>query len=78
MAFSQPTKVDRLSSHELILFKFVPGRTGKTFKVYNPVTEEPICDIHEALPEDVDLAVNAAQMHSPLGVRKMHLNVLYH
>jgi aldehyde dehydrogenase (NAD+) len=43
----------------------VPGRAGKTFKVYNPVTEEPIYDIYEALPEDVDLAVNAAQNAFP-------------
>ncbi|MCJ1300625.1 hypothetical protein MMC08_003422 [Hypocenomyce scalaris] len=41
--------------------KFVPGKAGKTFKIYNPVDETEICDVHEALAEDVDFAVKIAQ-----------------
>ncbi|KEF58355.1 uncharacterized protein A1O9_06281 [Exophiala aquamarina CBS 119918] len=41
--------------------EFTPGKEGKKFKIYNPVNEEEICQVHEALSEDVDLAVNAAQ-----------------
>lgn len=38
----------------------MPGKAGKTFKIFNPATGEHICDIHEALQEDVDLAVQFA------------------
>ena len=43
----------------------MPGRAGKTFEIYNPTTGEAICNIHEALAEDVDLAVQAAQSAFP-------------
>lgn len=38
----------------------MPGRAGKTFKIYNPATGDAICNIHEAHEEDVDLAVQSA------------------
>lgn len=45
--------------------KFVTGTRGKTFTIYNPATEEPICEVAEATPEDVDLAVDAAARAFP-------------
>ncbi|XP_006894444.1 PREDICTED: aldehyde dehydrogenase, cytosolic 1-like [Elephantulus edwardii] len=43
--------------------------SGKTFPVFNPATEEKICEVEEADKEDVDKAVKAAreafQMGSP-------------
>ncbi|KAH8892190.1 aldehyde dehydrogenase [Thozetella sp. PMI_491] len=41
--------------------EFVPGKANKTFKLFNPATEEEICSVHEASAEDVDAAVDAAQ-----------------
>lgn len=41
--------------------QFVPGKQKREFQIYNPTTEEKICSVHEALEEDVDLAVDAAQ-----------------
>jgi acyl-CoA reductase-like NAD-dependent aldehyde dehydrogenase len=38
----------------------VDGR-GTAFKTVNPATEEVLADIHEASPDDVDLAVKAAR-----------------
>jgi len=35
--------------------------SGKTFKTYNPATEEVIADVQEANAEDVDIAVAAAR-----------------
>jgi aldehyde dehydrogenase (NAD+) len=34
--------------------------------LYSPVTDEETCQIHEALAEDVDLAVQAAQKAFPV------------
>lgn len=45
--------------------KFVTGTRGKTFTIYNPATEKPICEVAEATPEDVDLAVDAAARAFP-------------
>ncbi|RKO87449.1 aldehyde dehydrogenase [Blyttiomyces helicus] len=41
--------------------QFIPGVAGKTFATVNPVTGETITQVHEALKEDVDIAVNAAK-----------------
>ena len=41
--------------------KAVDSASGKTYVTYNPATEEPICDVAEAGPEDVDRAVQAAR-----------------
>ncbi|TKR89516.1 hypothetical protein L596_013609 [Steinernema carpocapsae] len=40
--------------------EFRPSLSGKTFETFNPATGEKICDVAEALKEDVDLAVEAA------------------
>jgi len=39
----------------------VDSVSGKTFTTHNPATEEPICTVAEAGPEDVDRAVAAAR-----------------
>lgn len=41
--------------------EYVPSVTGKTFKVYNPATEEVIATVSEAQKEDIDKAVQAAR-----------------
>jgi acyl-CoA reductase-like NAD-dependent aldehyde dehydrogenase len=38
----------------------VDAQSGRTFQTINPATEEPICAVAEAGPEDVDRAVHAA------------------
>ena len=53
----------KMSKYETQLFingNFVNSLSGKTFPVVNPATEEEICQVQEALSEDVDLAVKAA------------------
>ncbi|KAH8817431.1 aldehyde dehydrogenase domain-containing protein [Xylogone sp. PMI_703] len=45
--------------------EFVPGKAGKTFPLYSPVNDQKVCDIHEALAEDIDIAVQAAQKAFP-------------
>jgi aldehyde dehydrogenase (NAD+) len=40
--------------------EFVEPRSGKWFATVNPATEEPLSEVAEAGPEDVDLAVTAA------------------
>ena len=45
--------------------QFVPGKQNKEFPIYNPTTEEKICSVSEALEEDVDAAVEAAQAAFP-------------
>ncbi len=37
------------------------ARSGRTFETFDPVTEQPICSVAQAGPEDVDLAVAAAR-----------------
>eukprot|EP00960_Hanusia_phi_P064953 765966-Hanusia_phi.AAC.7 len=52
-----------MSKYETRLFidgEFVNSISGKTFQTINPATEEVICQVQEALPEDVDRAVIAA------------------
>merc|ERR1711977_542140 len=41
--------------------KWVKGTEGKTFETVNPTNEKPIVAVHEAGPEDVDIAVKAAR-----------------
>jgi len=41
--------------------KWVKGKEGKTFETINPSNEKPIVAVHEAGPEDVDIAVAAAR-----------------
>ena len=40
--------------------EFVDSLSGKTFPVVNPTTEDEICEVQEALKDDVDRAVDAA------------------
>ena len=39
----------------------VDAASGETFTTFNPATEEPICEVAKAGPEDVDRAVRAAR-----------------
>jgi aldehyde dehydrogenase (NAD+) len=41
--------------------EFVEPKSGRYFPTINPATEEPLADVAEAGPEDVDLAVKAAR-----------------
>jgi aldehyde dehydrogenase (NAD+) len=41
--------------------EFVEPRSGEYFPTINPATEEPIAEVAQAGPEDVDLAVQAAR-----------------
>ena len=59
--------------------KFVQPKSGKSFTTIDPATEEPLAEIAEAGPEDVDLAVAAARSafdgwrELPGGQRAKHL-----
>jgi aldehyde dehydrogenase (NAD+) len=41
--------------------EFIEPKSGRYFPTINPATEEPLAEVAEAGPEDVDLAVNAAR-----------------
>ena len=41
------------------------GKQGRKFKLYSGVTGGEVCEVHEALKEDVDEAVDAAQHAFP-------------
>lgn len=45
--------------------EFVESISGKTFDVFNPYNEEKVASVYEALPEDVDKAVDAAEAALP-------------
>jgi aldehyde dehydrogenase (NAD+) len=45
--------------------QFVESKTEKTYKLYNPATEEFVADVHQAGPEDIDAAVAAAEAAFP-------------
>ncbi len=45
----------------LINGEAVDAASGRTYTTFNPATEEPICAVAEAGPEDVDRAVRAAR-----------------
>ncbi len=53
LSYEQPTGL-------FINNEFIPSIAGKTFPVENPATEEVITEVYEALAEDVDVAVDAA------------------
>ncbi|RMZ77731.1 hypothetical protein DV738_g4277, partial [Chaetothyriales sp. CBS 135597] len=65
MALTQKIETPSLTYEQpLGLFidgQFVKGVSGKTFETINPATEKPIVAVHEAGPEDVDIAVKAAR-----------------
>lgn len=54
-------RTPKLTESNFDLLQFVPAKAGKKFKVYSPTTDEEVCEVHEALEEDVDLAVSAAE-----------------
>ena len=54
-------KVDVKVKKLFIGGEFVEGKEGKKFSVYNPATEEEICQISEATAADVDDAVRVAR-----------------
>ncbi|KAK4949906.1 hypothetical protein LTR10_011748 [Elasticomyces elasticus] len=56
---------DNLETKLFINNEFVQGIQKKTFKIYNPLNEGEICEVHEALKDDVDLAVDAAASAFP-------------
>ncbi|KNE22075.1 aldehyde dehydrogenase family protein [Virgibacillus pantothenticus] len=41
--------------------EYLPAKSGRTFPVYNPATEEVLVEVSEAQEEDIDLAVHAAR-----------------
>ncbi|MGH2696587.1 MAG: aldehyde dehydrogenase family protein, partial [Actinomycetota bacterium] len=41
--------------------RFVEPKSGRWFDTINPATEEPLAEVAEAGPEDVDLAVTTAR-----------------
>lgn len=45
--------------------QFVDSKTEKTYKLYNPATDEFVADVHQAGPQDVDAAVAAAEVAFP-------------
>ncbi|KAB8068335.1 aldehyde dehydrogenase domain-containing protein [Aspergillus leporis] len=45
--------------------EFQPATDGKTFKLINPFTREPVAEVHEANEQDVDKAVAAAKAAFP-------------
>ncbi|KAE8152147.1 aldehyde dehydrogenase domain-containing protein [Aspergillus avenaceus] len=45
--------------------EFLPAADGKTFKLINPYTREPVAEVHEANEQDVNRAVAAAKAAFP-------------
>lgn len=45
--------------------EFVPSLEGKKFDVESPFSEEKVASVYEALPADVDIAVEAAEAAFP-------------
>jgi aldehyde dehydrogenase (NAD+) len=58
---SAPSKATIKPGKLLIGGEWCDAKSGKTFQTINPATAEPITDIADAGPEDVDLAVQAAR-----------------
>ena len=49
--------------HQLFINnQFVDSSDGATFSSINPTTEEVICKVSKGTKQDVDLAVNAAEV----------------
>ncbi|KAK1764906.1 retinal dehydrogenase 2 [Phialemonium atrogriseum] len=46
-------------------YQFVESKTEKTYKLYNPATDEFVADVHQAGAQDVDAAVAAAEAAFP-------------
>ena len=59
--------ISELQTKLFINNEFVDALSGKTFPTVNPATEEVICQVQEAGPEDVDKAVAAATAAFELG-----------
>ncbi|CAK7221509.1 hypothetical protein SBRCBS47491_004549 [Sporothrix bragantina] len=45
--------------------EFIESKTEKTYKLYNPATEEFVANVHQAGPNDIDAAVAAAEAAFP-------------
>jgi aldehyde dehydrogenase (NAD+) len=63
-------KVSSFLNEKLGLYingEFVPSRSGQTFDVLNPATEEKIAEVYEAGEEDVNTAVAAARRAFDVG-----------
>ncbi len=50
--------ISKLETRLFINNEFVNSVSGKKFETIDPATEEVICSVHEAGPEDVDKAVS--------------------
>mmetsp|Transcript_60666 Transcript_60666/g.148803 ORF Transcript_60666/g.148803 Transcript_60666/m.148803 type:complete len:494 (-) Transcript_60666:11-1492(-) len=59
--------VAKLETRLFINNEFVNSSSGKTFATINPATEEVICNVQEAGPDDVNRAVDAAEKAFGLG-----------
>mmetsp|Transcript_25543 Transcript_25543/g.52339 ORF Transcript_25543/g.52339 Transcript_25543/m.52339 type:complete len:496 (-) Transcript_25543:190-1677(-) len=70
------TTVDtsKLETRLFINNEFVNSVAGKTFETVNPATEEVVCSVQEAGPEDVDKAVAAAKAAFEVGSPWRNLN----
>ena len=44
--------------------QFVDSLSGRTFATVNPTDESVICNVHEALKEDVDIAVEGGYIQN--------------
>ncbi|KAL7465952.1 hypothetical protein ACHAXS_006262, partial [Conticribra weissflogii] len=64
----------KLETRLFINNEFVNSVSGKTFETINPATEEVICSVQEAGPEDVDKAVAAAKAAFEVGSPWRNLN----
>ncbi|CAD0084227.1 unnamed protein product [Aureobasidium vineae] len=66
MPVREETKDDgKIETRLFINNEFVESISGQKFDVVNPYSEEVICSVYEALPEDVDRAVEAAEAALP-------------
>lgn len=52
----------QLQSKLFINNQYVDAKSGKTIDAFNPATEELIIKVQEACAEDVDIAVDAAEI----------------
>lgn len=57
--------IGKIETRLFINNEFVESIAGKTFDVFNPYNEEKVASVYEALPEDVDRAVDAAEAALP-------------
>lgn len=59
------TAMDKIETRLFINGEFAESKSGKTFNLTNPSTEEKFVSVYEAGEEDVDLAVDAAERAFP-------------